>query len=56
MALDMEVGLGPGHIVPDEDPARYPKRGQRLPNFRSISLRLDSAPSGIFIHPAVWPQ
>jgi len=28
MALDMEVGLGPGHIVLDEDPAPLPKKGQ----------------------------
>jgi len=28
MALGMEVGLGPGHILPDGDPARLPKRGQ----------------------------
>ena len=29
MALGMEVGLGPGHILLlDEDPARLPKKGQ----------------------------
>ena len=28
MALGMEVGLGPGHIVLDGDPAPFPKRGQ----------------------------
>jgi len=27
MALGMEVGLGPGHIVLDGDPAPLPKRG-----------------------------
>jgi len=27
------VGLGPGHIVLDGDPAPLPKRGQRLPIF-----------------------
>jgi len=27
MALGMEVGLGPGHIVLDEDPATFPKKG-----------------------------
>ena len=32
MALGMEVGLGPGHIVPDGDPAPSPKRG-RAPQF-----------------------
>jgi len=29
MALAMEVGLGPGHIVLDGDPASLPKRGQK---------------------------
>jgi len=40
MALDMEVDLGPGHIVLDgDDPVPLPKRGQsRLPNFRPISI------------------
>jgi len=28
MALGMEVGLGPGHIVLDGDPAPSPKRGE----------------------------
>ena len=28
MALAMEMGLGPGHIVIDGDPAPLPKRGQ----------------------------
>jgi len=27
MALGMEVGLGPGHIVLDGDPAPFPKKG-----------------------------
>jgi len=27
VALDMEVGLGPGHIVLDGDPAPLPKKG-----------------------------
>ena len=27
MALDMEVGLGPVHIVLDRDPAPLPKKG-----------------------------
>jgi len=33
MALDMEVGLGPGHSVVDWDPAPLPKRGQSPPQF-----------------------
>jgi len=31
MALGMEVGLGPGHIVLDGDPAAVPKKRQRPP-------------------------
>ena len=33
MALGMEVGLGPGHIVLDGDPAPLPKKGSRVPQF-----------------------
>jgi len=49
MALGMEVGLDPGHIVLDGDPALLPKRGQKRtqpPNFRPISIaakRLDAS-------------
>ena len=32
MALGVEVGLGPGHIVLDGDPAPFPKSG-RSPQF-----------------------
>jgi len=33
----MEVGLGPGHIVLDGDPAPLPKRRtQQPPNFRNM--------------------
>jgi len=32
MALGMEVGLGPGHIVLDGDPAALPKKGGRAPS------------------------
>jgi len=31
MPLGMEVGLGPGHIVLDVDPAPLPKKGAELP-------------------------
>jgi len=31
MALDVEVGLGPGHIVLDADPATVPQKGAELP-------------------------
>ena len=33
MPLGMEVGLGPGHIVLDGDPAPLPKKGQSPPIF-----------------------
>ena len=36
MALGMEVGLGPDHIVLDGDPAPLPKKGTEPPNFRSM--------------------
>jgi len=38
MALGMEVGLGPGHIVIDGDPAHLPKKGVESPNFWLISI------------------
>jgi len=37
MALSMEVGLGPGHIVLDGDPAALPKEGGK-PNFRPMFI------------------
>jgi len=43
MKLGMEVGLGPGHIVLDGDPAPLPPKGSAL-NFRPMSVvakRLD---------------
>ena len=33
MALGMEVGLGPSHIVLDGDPAPLPKKGTEPPIF-----------------------
>jgi len=36
IALGMEVGLGPGHIVLDGDPA--PPKGGTAPNFRPMSI------------------
>jgi len=33
MKLGMQVGLGPGHIVLDEDPALPPLRGRAPPQF-----------------------
>ena len=46
MALGVEVGLGPGHIVLDGDPAPLPKKGAELPNFRPVFIvakRLDGS-------------
>jgi len=43
MKLGVEVGLGPGNIVLDRDPAPRPKR-DTAPNFRPMSVvakRLD---------------
>ena len=43
MALDMEVGLGPGHIVLDGDAVAPPLKGYN-PHFRPMSVvakRLD---------------
>jgi len=37
MKLGMEVGLGHGHIVLDEDPTPLPKRDTH-PNFRPMSV------------------
>jgi len=43
MPLGMEVGLGPGHIVLDGNPARPPQKGGTAPNFRPmlVAKRLD---------------
>jgi len=40
MPLGMEVGLVPGHIVLDADPAPLPQRGI-APNFRPISVEAE---------------
>ena len=56
MALGMEVGLGPSHIVLDGDPAPLPPKGDRAPapifgtflanvNSRSRSLYAIARPS-----------
>jgi len=36
--LCMQVGLGPGHIVLDGDPAPPPQKGGTAPNFQPISV------------------
>ena len=38
MALGIEVGLGPGHIVLDGDPASLPKKRAEHPHFRPIYI------------------
>jgi len=38
MPLGMDVGLGPGHIALDGDPARLPKKGGTAPNFRPMPI------------------
>ena len=38
MKLDLQVGLGSGHIVLDGDPAPLPQMGALRPNFRPISV------------------
>jgi len=38
MKLSLQVGLGPGHIVLDGDPAPVPKKGAKPPNFRPMSI------------------
>jgi len=42
MVLGMEVGLGPGHIVLDGDPAPLPKKGAVPPIFGRVAKRLDA--------------
>jgi len=37
-SLGMEVGLGPGDFVLDEDPAPLPKGGVEPPNFRPMFI------------------
>jgi len=46
MALGMEVGLNPGHIVLDVDPAPFPKRGKSpaiFGPFFIVATRLDAS-------------
>jgi len=38
MSLGMEVGLGPGDFVLDEDPVPLPKKGAEPPNFRPMFI------------------
>jgi len=38
MKVGMEVGLGPSHIMLDEDAASPPKRSTAAPGFRPLSI------------------
>jgi len=44
MALGTEVGLGPGHIVLDGDPALPTERGTTAPTFRPMSIVAKRSP------------
>jgi len=55
MAFGTEVGLGPGHIVLDGDPASPLQKGGTAPSFRPMSLWLRSPIStaellSVFLH------
>jgi len=50
MAIGLEVGLGPGHIVLDGDPANLPKKGVEPPIFGPFLLR----PNGWMHIDATW--
>jgi len=48
MPLGMEVGIGPGHIVLDGDPAP-PWKGAQHPTFRPMSMWPNSRPSQLLL-------
>ena len=51
MSLGMEVGLGPGHILLDGDPAHPPQKGGTAPNFGPCLLW----PNGCWMdQDAIW--
>ena len=50
MKLGMQVGLGPGHIVLDGNPAPRPPKGHSPPVFGSYLLRLN----GCMDQDATW--
>jgi len=50
MALGMEVGLGPGHIVLDGDPASSLKKGTEPPIFSPFLLW----PNGCMYQDTTW--
>jgi len=59
MKLGMQVGLGPGHIVLDGDPAPLPQRGTVPPIFGPYPLRPNGCidqDSPIFGPCLLWPN
>jgi len=44
MELGIEVGLGPGHIVLDGDPAPPPQKGGTAPNFQPMPIVVKRSP------------
>ena len=50
MKLGVQVGLGPGHIVLDGDPAPSPPKGHSPPNFGPYLLW----PNGCMDQDATW--
>jgi len=50
MKLGVQVGLGPGHVVLDGDPAPLPPKGHSPPNFGSYLLR----PNGCMDQDVTW--
>jgi len=50
MALGMEVGLGPGHIVVDGEPAPLPQKGTEPPIFGPFLL----SPNGWMNKDGTW--
>ena len=70
--LGMQVGLGPGHIVLDGDPAPLPQRGTALPQFAAhicsgqlaawikmpLGVEVGLVPGNFVLHgdPALFPR
>jgi len=60
MQLGMQVGLGPGHIVLDGDPAPHPKRGRNPPIVGPYLLWpngwMDQGETWLAGRPRPWPH
>jgi len=55
MPLGMEVGLGPGHIVLDGDPAIPKKQDTVAPTFRPMSVVAKRSPISATAELLLWP-